>query len=99
MSILFAAAVLPLVAIGADDERLKTKRTFVSEEARMALSQDDEDRVLCLDRKRERSICLTESQWNTAIALAEQQPRRRPHAFIPELGNVAADRSSFSLGH
>lgn len=77
MSILIAAAVLPLIAINADDARLQARRTFVSEEARMELARDNGERVLCLDRKRDRSICLTEAQWRQAIALAEAKPKAR----------------------
>lgn len=89
MSLTFIAAALPLIAIGADDERLHTKRTFVSEEARMEITRNEGGRVLCLDRegrqKRFRSICLTEVQWRKTIALAETQQRsgRRGRDFIP----------------
>lgn len=81
MSLAIVAAVLPLLAIGADDERLQTRRTFVSEEARTELAKDDGERVLCVDRRRQRdpyrSICLTEAQWRRAISLAEAQPQSR----------------------
>jgi hypothetical protein len=89
MSLAITAAILPLFAIAADDPRLQTKRTFVSEAARAELAQDSDERVLCLDRKsqrqRYRSICLTEAQWREAIALAEAQPKTGGYArdFIP----------------
>jgi hypothetical protein len=81
MFLAMAAAALPLLVIGADDERLQSRRTYVSEEARSELAAENGERVLCLDRKRQRetyrSICLTEAQWRKAIALAETQPKAR----------------------
>jgi hypothetical protein len=83
MSLLLAAAVLPLVPITADDERLDKKRTFVSEEATAVLEEDADGRVLCLDRRRSASICLTEAQWLKAIELAEAQPKPAPRPIFP----------------
>ena len=88
MSILIAASVIPLVPIAADDIRLTKDDTFVSEEAQTALEHDSEMRVLCLDMaggrpKKVTSTCLTEGEWNAAIALTEAQPKKGPNAFIP----------------
>ena len=91
------AAVMPLVPITADDARLERKRTFVSEEARVELANANGDRVLCHDQQRARSICLTESQWNKAIALAEQQPRKPARPFVLPHGERLPDSSSFGL--
>lgn len=85
MSMILAAAVLPLVPIAADDARLEKRSTFVSEQARIELVEEN-DRVMCLDRRRASSICLTESEWLQAIELAASQPESRsaPRAFIPQ---------------
>ncbi|BDI61041.1 hypothetical protein MACH05_16010 [Qipengyuania nanhaisediminis] len=85
MSLMLAAATLPLVPIAAGDERLDRRSTFVSANAEIELVES-EDRVLCLDRVRASSICLTESEWREAIALAASQPERRraPQAFFPQ---------------
>lgn len=93
MFLAIAAAALPLLVISADDERLQSRRTFVSEEARIELTEENGERVLCLDRKQQRryhrSICLTEAQWRKAITLAETQPKGRTPArdFEPVYGN------------
>ncbi len=72
---LIAAATMSLVPILPDDERLKSSRTFVSEQAQAALADPQEGRVLCLDQgssAEHQHICLTEAQWRKAIALAEE---------------------------
>ncbi|MDP5103960.1 MAG: hypothetical protein NWP98_08545 [Erythrobacter sp.] len=91
------AGVMLLVPIDAEDARLDKRRTFVSEEARVDLTDANGAPVLCLDRARAGSICLTESQWNTAIALAEQQPRERAGQANLALGYRIPDTSSFGL--
>ncbi|WP_143704527.1 hypothetical protein [Porphyrobacter sp. TH134] len=78
MLLFIAAAALPLIAIGPDDVRLERKRTVVSEEARIELARHNGERVLCYDphpslATRARSICLTESQWVKATALAKTE--------------------------
>lgn len=97
MLLSLAASVLSLVPISADDARLGKRRTFVSEEARIELAITNGDRVLCHDRERAGSICLTESEWKKAIALAEQQPRKGSRAFIPRHPDDFPDVSTFGL--
>ena len=97
--LIVAASVLPLVPIAADDDRLDHRRTFVSELAQVALEQDDGERVLCLDRttvRRVPHICLTEGEWNKAIELAENEPRRGPRPFIPQREYNYSSQNSFS---
>ena len=95
MFLTLAAAVLPLVPVAADDARLSQKKTFVSAAAQAELEAPSDERVLCLDRKRAKSICLTEAEWTKAIKLAENAPKKGPRPFIPQdLGNYQ-QRSSF----
>lgn len=102
MSIFLAAgvaAVLPVVAISSDDERLDTNRTFISASAEAALAQGDSN-VFCLDRSRSqryRSICLTKAEWQEAIALAETAPKDGPRPFIPQPDRGTATGSSAQL--
>jgi len=91
------AAVMPLVPITEEDARLERKQTFVSEEARIELTISGGERVLCHDQRRAPSICLTESQWNNAIALAEQQSRKPGRPFVMPHGERFPDSSSFGL--
>ena len=92
-----AASALSLVPIGADDARLGKKRTFVSEQARIELSLADGEHVLCHDRKRAGSICLTQGEWTKAIALAEQQPRKGRGDVIPLYRYAFPDTVRFGL--
>ena len=82
-TLIAAAAVLPLSPITADDARLEKRRTFVSEAAKIELAEDTDERVLCLDRYRASSICLTETEWKKTIELAKNAPKKGPNPFIP----------------
>ena len=85
MSLMIAAAVLPLIPVAADDARFDAPRTYVSPNAEASLDAG-EDAVLCLDRPRReryRAICLTRAEWEQAIDLAEAAPKRGPRALVP----------------
>lgn len=74
MNSLFLTAVLLLVPVSADDDRLTLERTFVSPSAQIELSSGD-GQVLCLEQPRREKyahICLTRNEWQQAIALAEE---------------------------
>ena len=87
MSLLIAATVLPLVPVAAGDGRFDRRRTFVSDQAEIALAEEGGEEVFCLDRKRQ-SICLVRSEWAEAVALANSAPKRGPRAFIPQNTNA-----------
>ena len=97
MSLLIAATVLPLVPVTAGDERFDHRRTFVSEQAEIALAETDGEEVFCLDRKRE-SICLVRSEWAEAVKLANSAPKRGPRAFIPQnINTVTSSQAQYGL--
>lgn len=100
------AAVLPLVMISADDERLDSKRTFVSPAAEVALAADAGEAVesvLCIDRptnRRTRSICLVRSEWVQAVASAnagEGRSSRLDSNFRDPSNSGYTKPSSFGL--
>lgn len=94
---LAAAAVLPLVPITVGDKRLEEEDTFVSEQAQVELAAESETRVLCLDRRRTNSICLTEAEWSKAITLAENAPKKGPRPFIPQEIRQAPRSTPYSI--
>ena len=99
MSLLLAAAVLPLVPIAADDSRLDAQRTYVSPNAETAFASG-EGEVYCLDRPRRerfRSICLTQAEWAKAVKLAEAAPKRGPRPLLPSQDNGTATGSSAQI--
>lgn len=97
MSLLLAAAFLPLVPVAPGDERLEDKTTFVSEKAKKELVVDTVDRVMCLERRGATTICLTESEWKKTIALAETKPKNKARAFIPSSDNGIGTGSSATM--
>ncbi len=87
MSILLASMVLPLFAVQADDPKLLSKRTFVSETARASLSEGNSEDILCLKRRgnpKKKTICLVKSQWKKAVQIANSQPPEGPRPYIPD---------------
>lgn len=70
---LIIAASLPLVPISADDGRLGKRHTFVSPTAQQVLANSVEGQVLCLDRPRNKSICLERAEWSKAVTLANEK--------------------------
>ena len=97
MSILLAAAALPLIAVAPDDARFEKKRTFVSEAAKDSLAGASNEDILCLDRRRQGSICLVRSEWSQAVELAKDAPRRGPKPYIPN-NNRSYGNSRYGIG-
>lgn len=79
---LIITASLALVPIEADDPRLANGKTFISPDAESALAHPRGERVLCLERQRNRTVCLTETQWVKALRLRSKQNRFGPLASV-----------------
>ena len=68
---MIAAATLPLVSIGSSDEIASASKSFVSENAEVAMGEGGE--ALCLvqqERDGTSYICLTRDEWQAAIKQA-----------------------------
>lgn len=79
---LLLAGIFSLVAIEAGDPRLKQERTYISPKAIKALDRPSGAQVLCHDRERKVSVCLTREEWQDALALNLKNARGRPYAVM-----------------
>lgn len=82
MLFLLGSAALSLIQIEPGDPRLSHSRTFISPSAVAALGQSRGVRVLCHDRERDVSVCLTDQEWREAIAMSHRKTRGPPLALI-----------------